>query len=377
METLAWSFNVMASGRFPTTDPCGQQWTDRSRIARAGTKLSPEGEIGVFSQFSGDWKFTLEELYFEQSWMHEYVCRWCFARKGAGDLNYANAAEDAGWTLCRRTNSEYLDSLSRRGLEPGVQRTLGFHHECAHDDYMHDDLLGVRLDFNGSVLRVLADVGLFGVVLVGTWQDKFDTQLKVAFNNFKNFFKIKCLQHSVPGFDHLSLSMRVLDDWPVLKCKAHNSAMVTLWLAAETAKLQHMNAYMHRVATATFGFASVWCIISNGDMILSDNEVEGLVRGRQQALLGFQWLAVKSQEQGKYLFRYCPKFHKLDEQLRRAERTKLNPSFTRMFAEESWIGLLPNLAASTHVAAVSRRISERWLVHMYGEVDRAEVGGAD
>jgi hypothetical protein len=155
--TLAWSFNVMASGVFPTLDPLGQPWTDRARRAKAGSKLSPQGEIAVFCQFASDWKFALEVVCFEQSYRHTDVCRWCFAKKAAGDLNYANAADDAPWTGARRTNGEYLNSLSRRGLEPRLQRTLGFHHECCHDDYMHDDLLGVRLDFNASTMKVLAD----------------------------------------------------------------------------------------------------------------------------------------------------------------------------------------------------------------------------
>ena len=54
-DTLSWSFNVMASDRFPALDPFGELWKDHDRSTKAGTKLSPGGEIGVFCQFAEGW----------------------------------------------------------------------------------------------------------------------------------------------------------------------------------------------------------------------------------------------------------------------------------------------------------------------------------
>ena len=124
--------------------------------------------------------------------------------------------------------------------------------------------------------------------------------------------------------------------------------MVTLWLASETAQMQDSDAYMAKITAASYGFANLWCVVSNGHMIFSNGEVEALACASRHALQRYQWLACKSSEQSKLLFCLQPTFHKLDELLRRAERTKLNPAWTWICSEESWIGLFVYQSGRIH-----------------------------
>ena len=77
----------MASGRFPALDPFGEPLKGCDRSTKAGTKLSPGCEIGVFCKFSRDWQFINEVLCVQQAYNHTDVCSWCFATKDARDLN--------------------------------------------------------------------------------------------------------------------------------------------------------------------------------------------------------------------------------------------------------------------------------------------------
>jgi hypothetical protein len=368
-SVVAWSINAMATGRYPLCGPDGKPFLSGPRAKLAGRPLSTEFAIGVFAQFGADWKFLNEELHFEQSQSSEYVCRFCFACKSAGPLNYSDASDNPGWLGTWRTQLEHEQSLERRNLRPAIMDIIGWHFQCAVDDLMHDNCLGVQLHFNGSALVVLARAGVFGPPGAGPWQERLDRQLVCAFAQFKQFCRDRNLSHSHQGFSHLGLTMHTLTDWPVLKAKAHNSAMVGLWLADVTARAQRVRGseYMSKLATCSWGFASIWCIVSAAGMILTEGEANNLASARRHALMGFQWLAHEAAARHDFLFDFVPKFHKLDESLRRSSRTRVNPAWHWCFSEESWVGFIARLANSTHKVALQRRTIERWLVNMYSE----------
>ena len=366
-SVVAWSINAMATGRYPLCGPDGTPFLSGPRAKLAGRPLTTEFAIGVFAQFGADWKFLNEELHFEQSQAHEYVCRFCFAQKSAGAHNYSDASDNPGWLGTRRTQLEHQQSLERRNLQPAIMTMIGWHFECVVDDFMHDNCLGVQLHHNGSTLVVLARAGVFGPPGAGPWQERLDRQLACGFARFRNYCRDHNLSHSHCGFSHLGLTMHTLTDWPVLKSKAHNSAMVGLWLAHETAETQRASEYMSKLAACSYGFAALWCIVSAAGMILTEGEANKLASARRQALMGYQWLAHEAAAREEYLFEFVPKFHKLDESLRRSSRTRVNPAWHWCFSEESWVGFIARLANSTHKVSLQRRTALRWLLHMYGE----------
>ena len=126
---------------------------------------------------------------------------------------------------------------------------------------------------------------------------------------------------------------------------------------------------MCAIATTMHGFASIWCLLVNCGMRFTHREAEQLRIARRRALEGYHWLSLHASHSGRFLWCLKPKFHKLDECLRRAARTRLNPGFYWAFADEDWIGQLSRLAASTHRCTMQRRVAERWLVHFFGDLE--------
>eukprot|EP00969_Alexandrium_andersonii_P248176 10967668-Alexandrium_andersonii.AAC.1 len=94
-----------------------------------------------------------------------------------------------------------------------------------HDDVMHDDLLGVRLEPSGSALKELALASAWGPSLPGPWLEKLGAQLKLAYDSFRDYCRAENIQHSMGRFSHRALGVRNMTDWPTLRAKAHNSAM--------------------------------------------------------------------------------------------------------------------------------------------------------
>ena len=58
-----------------------------------------------------------------------------------------------------------------------LMQTPGWHQQCLVHDILHDDLLGVRLNANGSGIILLASHDWFGARVGGKWHDALNVQL--------------------------------------------------------------------------------------------------------------------------------------------------------------------------------------------------------
>ena len=56
-----WSLEVLAGGRWPTSDHCNEKFSSGYRYQRAGERF-PGGLRGVLGQILGDWKWQKETM---------------------------------------------------------------------------------------------------------------------------------------------------------------------------------------------------------------------------------------------------------------------------------------------------------------------------
>ena len=118
-----------------------------------------------------------------------------------------------------------------------------------------------------------------------------------------------------------------------------------------------------------YGFCELWCIWHGGAMRHTDAELARLRTARRLALEGFTYLSKHASEQHQcYNFKILPKFHKLDECIRRSLRTRLNVSWHWEFQDETFIGVMKRLARQCHPNSLSIRVVQRWLVFEHAGV---------
>ena len=362
LKAIVWSINVMGMGTHPAYDHTGRPWAPASPRARlSGQPLSPEGHIGIYVETGGDWPFLCQIFGLRQSAWHEMVCHRCYACKTAGPNNYSNAAPDAPWVTTRRTTLTYLEDVV--ASPPPLTHLLGFELGTIADDLLHDDLLGVRLSLCGSTLRMLCDLGVWGLPEGLAWKPRLDAQLAEAYRAFRQFTTKYGIHHSQPKFKHTSLSMHTLTEWPVLKAKAFNCAMVSLFLFDTAKRSMTGDPCSQMLASTLFGFAAIWCLCSSAGQFFTKAQRVSLEEYRKAALMGYNWLSSHCMQRGVFMFDMRPKFHKVDESLRHACLCGRNPAWSWTFGDEDWIGTMANLSESCHKSTMHKRAMQRWLTH--------------
>ncbi len=186
----------------------------------------------AYSGCTGDWKWKREEFGLPFHYNKFEICEDCFAVSGPGELNFADARDEAPWTKKRRLLTDLLAEVDKKDSSFPLTELLGYHNQSFFEDTMHDDLLGLRGHMNGGALKELCDAGVFGPFSdIGAWDERLDAQLQAAFVHFNDWAADRFIQHSQPMFTHLQLSMKVKTREPVLKSKAKNSQVVSQWLA--------------------------------------------------------------------------------------------------------------------------------------------------
>ena len=152
---------------------------------------------------------------------------------------------------------------------------------------MHDDLLGCRLHACGGALFELSEQGHWGA-RVGPWQRCLDAKLARAWDEFTKWLSQRGLSTSTSKFSSRVISMHRRVDWPCLKAKAANAAMVCDWIAdIAIAVAEHEPNERNRArAVMLWGFKELWRIFRLGHW-LTEEEAAAVEKARMCALLGY------------------------------------------------------------------------------------------
>ena len=384
-KVVAWSLNCLIMGVFPKSDHQNKPLRG-ARLKNAGKPLSMThpSTRGIFCQAGGDWKYLKEVWKLPQNWQTPHVCHECLAEHD-GDLNYANASPTAPWVGTERTMVDYLQSLSDMGLDlPPLITVIGFCKSMIIDDAMHDDMLGVRMEMVGSCLLTLIEKGYFGLPGMdgGTWKDRLDTQLLKAYRHWRKWLRSTGHASSHSQFRCTQLGLSTKDDWVLMKGKAHDFGVLSVWLTDCTRDhvrtgvdidgraLDPIGPMDRVLATTMAGFRSLWWLY-HSDAVLAQHERIELEESRKIALQGFNTLSSYAKASGQWKYKMRPKFHKLDHALRRTVRTGWNMGMLWSFGEEDWLGQQCHMTGNCDSRSLHRRAVQRWLAFFFNELTHA------
>ena len=144
LGVVAWSFQCLASGRFPSHRHDGAPM-DSKRAKMAGQTL---GVQGVLAEVKGDWKFMKDNFGFPSWNTNSGICWLC----DCTPQTLRDVGHDAPWRVNRRSHWDLLACVARgsHAICP-IFGAPWLRSSCFKIDWLHCSEQGVAADFMGGV----------------------------------------------------------------------------------------------------------------------------------------------------------------------------------------------------------------------------------
>ena len=150
-----------------------------------------------------------------------------------------------------------------------------------------------------------------------------------------------------------------------MKCKQVNSARISIWLLSIYNTFSNPNREQSLIRCLLWGLTSLWKVCSVKSIELDDDKLQLLIEARQAILYSYNALSSDFAVQGKALFSPRPKFHVIDETLRRCISSRLSPRQAMTLVDESICGQISKMAFQCHPLSMGRRVVDRWLLRFF------------
>ena len=253
--------------------------------------------------------------------------------------------------------SEYVEHLAERDQpRPPLCQFEGFSVQLSILlDWMHNNWLGVTPIAAAAALSELIDCVAFGSC-EGKRNIRLAVCLKRAWLNFCEWCRSEGLAHSQQCFTPASISSTSANDWPLLKCKAHNASVVCKWLASFTST-QDQTRKTNRLMSRVF-----WClsetdrVFSAGPYWLDDHHARLLQECRDTLFPAWKALAMDASRRGLARWHAIPKHHMMEHTYDEAIATRRNPGGYWNMPDESMMGNSKKAAGRSFQPRLGRRI---------------------
>ena len=359
LEILAWSFAALLSGTMPDVDHNGCAFVSKQRQKLAGRKVAGP-YIFLLCQLVGDWQFLVETLSLDATYSRDVFCFLCSATKSPGPACGWQYGPACGWL------NTLVSDAAFRAQNPDLVWYLfqGFCLQTVQLDLMHIICLGIYHWILGASLWELVIGSRWLPHLQGPFRFVRSMQLRAATDEFRRWANHNKVKHSQLAFSLSSLSMTSLKCLPYLKGKAANLLAVADWLTEVCATyVGSGNDHDNARANALWGYSTMIKTLQAAPIVLGDDHCKDVEVCRQAALYShgaLSWAGALTKS-GTWLTK--PKMHLLDHCIRRALRDRVNPTYFWVFSDESFVGMIRNIARRCHGGvALERTLCERWMI---------------
>ena len=150
-------------------------------------------------------------------------------------------------------------------------------------------------------------------------------------------------------------------NWPELKCKAHNGAMVCRWLASFCNDFtEDRSVEFTPIRVFLRSHCTVQDIMASADAYFTADQAQEFLCAGNMMLRAWARLSRRAEIHGAKRWQLKPKHHHWEEGLYRGFETRVNPRHKWAYKHESFIGMIAKVAARVHVSQVSGRTAQRW-----------------
>ena len=177
-NVLRWSFEHLASGKFPTRDHNGIPFSEDYDIRRfrQRDKWLAGGYVGAWAEMRGDWKWLRETLHLQNHYGANYLCHLCRAHRHITRLLFTNFDSDAAYTRTTVTSEDWWWYYANAILVCPLIMIPGFNIFHVLIDALHSLELGLHQHMSASIMWQLTDEP--GYLVGASRQERFDDAYK-------------------------------------------------------------------------------------------------------------------------------------------------------------------------------------------------------
>ncbi len=347
-EVVAWSFEWLRIGKTPDQDHKKIPFPAGSTRAQQAGELIANGFKFILTWTVGDLKWLVECFEFQDNYNHDSMCHQCKATKSVGLLCGYNYSSEAGWRFAKRLHLIYMQSIGR---DVAITKLPGVHIFGIKWDGMRILALGILQWALGAVFFELLQED-FWEATAGPWQQRYASQLVIAYRDFSHWCKSQGLDTSQRQFTLARLCLKTLStSAPYFKGKAYNTICVAKWVSS----LLHADAIAHpddqhkqARAGCIWGYCEVVDVCRGAGLFLTDEQADEVSKGIQTSLLCHNFLASEAIAKGWLRWVSKPKHHYWQHLGLAAEKERINPCSHWVFQDEDFVGRIIKLAKSCH-----------------------------
>ena len=163
-----------------------------------------------------------------------------------------------------------------------------------------------------------------------------------------------------------TLQLRTLVRVPELKSKAHNQAVISMWLCQMFESQKDFNEEFSMVYLSLCGFCELFALGRESKkeltIFMNQDKLKRLQVARGHALHGYNFLWTLALRDNLPRWPSRPKLHQADHLCRRSLSTGICYSTWWSFSNEDWMGVVAKLRASCHASSISTAALNRWLL---------------
>jgi hypothetical protein len=354
---LAWSFDVLLSGRTPDRNWLGRPLAGGGQVLAGGFRAS-------CIQLRGDWEFYASVLGFARWNEIDNMCFVCKA-SASPDLPlsrylWTDASPHAGWRSTIRSHESYLAELAARDEVPSlVWGIKGLRLEGVMLDVLHTIDQGVATHLVANIFVELCAAGHFGPNQAAQ-AVALHAAIHVWYKDQSREVRSSKIQGSLT-FERL----RSRNDWPKLKAKA----AATRHIARFALKLahDHNSGSLHdrrRVAVIEL-LCRFYEIIMGEGMFLSSAAKQELVLLGPVFFQTYVGLSREAVDSRKKAWKFTPKFHLFLHICEFQAITLMNPRFGWVYSDEDLQKHMGDIASSCSATNVASVAMYKWVILVF------------
>jgi hypothetical protein len=324
LAVVAWSFQCLADGVYPTCRHDGTQFntTDAKRKLKQGKDL---GVRALLMQARGDWKMYKETFRLPGWQGNGHCCYRCTVDKA----NIMNASSTAPWRKQRLSHAEMMRRILAKGCSVcPIFDAPGFTLDRVKIDWLHVADLGVAPDLLGNVIWHLIQAKKVP-------GKNYDERISYVYQDMQKFYASAGVDSQLPK---LTKDMVWKDggSGPKLRAKAAEARALVPWAAKICSELLNPASPVDAAIQA-----------ATDELLQCYNCLEGAKFSQPKMAdssrrFALQLLSLNSITADR-LWRFKPKHHLFQEL---AEYTTACPTLNWTYRDEDFGGSLANLARS-------------------------------
>jgi len=357
-KVLAWSFNCMADGTFPSHDHNGREFTPAyqpKRFARAGQPLTQYGHRGLLAEIRGDWKWQVEAFNHQQHYGTKYICHLCRAHTNIPRLLYTHFKRTDQVRNTRVRHHQWRDWHGDRE-RPALSQIVGFNIWRCLPDAMHCFDLGVYQNLAAACLSEL--------VAEGVWPGHEHEAFRRAHLEYKEWCQTKN-QPFCPRFEsgRLCPGGTVFPHFTQQSAKGAMTKHLILWLADVLRdRLPAVDRHAQLRYIMFQNFARFEEVCEEHDRFLPVPARDIVCRSIETALECLNTLHAECLAVRQFVWQIVPKHHMLTHIAYDFAARGLNPRRVTCYADEDMVGKVKKIMSRCHGATAGRMVLERYAI---------------